>query len=62
MGVKANVEMFWLVDEMYKQRGKKVVIRVGNPVSYQYFNSRKSDVQWAAYMKELVYQLGEAND
>lgn len=61
VGVKANIEMFWLVDEMYKQRGKKVEIRVGNPVSYQYFNSEKNDAQWAEYMKDLVYKLGEAN-
>lgn len=62
IGLKANIEMFWLVDEMYKQRGKKVVIRVGNPVSYRYFNSEKNDTKWAAYMKDLVYKLGEAND
>lgn len=62
IGINANIEMFWLVDEMYKQRGKKVVIRIGNPVSYQYFNSEKNDVQWADYMKDLVYKLGEAND
>lgn len=62
IGIKANVEMFWLVDEMYKQRGKKVIIRIGNPISYQSFNSKKSDVQWAAYMKDLVYKLPEAND
>ncbi|MFN3996219.1 1-acyl-sn-glycerol-3-phosphate acyltransferase [Algoriphagus sp.] len=61
IGIKANVEMFWLVDEMYKQRGKKVVIKVGSPVSYQYFNSEKNDAQWAEYMKDLVYKLGESN-
>lgn len=62
IGVKANIEMFWLVDEMYKQRGKKVEINVGNPVSYQKFNSEKSDANWAEYMKDLVYKLGKAND
>lgn len=62
IGLKANIEMFWLVDEMYKQRGKKVVIRIGNPISYQYFKAEKSDAQWAEEMKQLVYKLGEAND
>jgi putative hemolysin len=57
LGVKANLEMFWLVDEMYKQRGKKVVIRVGNPISYQYFDSGRSDAQWAEFMKQTVYKL-----
>ena len=62
LGIKANIEMFWLVDEMYKQRGKKVVIKIGNPVSYQYFDSEKNDVQWAEHMKDLVYKIGESND
>jgi putative hemolysin len=60
IGLKANIEMFWLVDEMYKQRGKKVEIRVGNPVSHGYFDSSKSDALWAEYMKQLVYKLAEA--
>ncbi len=60
IGLKANIEMFWLVDEMYKQRGKKVEIRVGNPVSYRYFDSSKSDALWAEDMKQLVYKLAEA--
>jgi putative hemolysin len=59
LGVKANIEMFWLVDEMYKQRGKKVKIQLGQPVAYQQFDSSRSDAQWANFMKELVYKLGE---
>lgn len=62
IGLKANIEMFWLVDEMYKQRGKKVEIRVGEPVSPDFFTSEKSEVQWAEYMKDLVYKLGERHE
>jgi hypothetical protein len=47
------------VDEMYKQRGKKVKIQLGQPVAYQQFDSSRSDAQWANFMKELVYKLGE---
>ncbi len=61
IGIKANIEMFWLVDEMYKQRGKKVEIRVGKPLSPDTFTSEKTEVQWAEYIKGLVYKLGEGH-
>jgi putative hemolysin len=57
VGVKANVEMFYLADEMFQQRGKKVVIHIGKPVPYQYFDKSKSEKQWAAEMREMVYKM-----
>ena len=62
IGVKANIEMFWLVDEMYKQRGKKIEIHIGNPISPDFFTSEKTEIQWAEYLKTLVYKLGERHE
>jgi putative hemolysin len=59
LGIKANIEMFWLVDEMYKQRGNIVEIRVGEAFSHESLTSEKSEIQWAEYFKGLVYKLGE---
>ncbi|MEB2775547.1 1-acyl-sn-glycerol-3-phosphate acyltransferase [Algoriphagus sp. D3-2-R+10] len=59
LGIKANIEMFYLADELYKQQGKKVVITVGEQISYQSLDSSKSDTEWAEYVKELVYELGK---
>lgn len=61
LGVKANLEMFYLVDEMYKQRGRKVTIRMGERIPYQSFTSEKTDGQWADVIKEKVYELGSQN-
>lgn len=58
IGIEANIEMLYLVDEMYKQRGNKVVIRIDKPISYQTFDSSKTDVQWAEQVRERVYELG----
>jgi 1-acyl-sn-glycerol-3-phosphate acyltransferase len=58
LGIEANIEMFYLVDEMYKQRGKKVVIRIEKPIPYQNFDESKTDDQWAGYLKDKVYELG----
>ncbi len=58
IGIKANIEMFYLVDEMYKQRGQKVVIRVGEKISYSSLDSTRTDAQWAEKLKDEVYELG----
>ncbi|MBW3466660.1 1-acyl-sn-glycerol-3-phosphate acyltransferase [Arthrospiribacter ruber] len=57
LGIKANIEMLYLADEMFSQRGKKVVIHIGKPISYQYFDKSKTENEWAEEVKELVYQM-----
>jgi len=57
LGVKANLEMFYLADEMFAQKGKKIVIHVGKPIPYSYFDKSKTDKDWANEVKSLVYQL-----
>lgn len=61
IGIKANIEMFYLADELYKQQGQKVVITVGERISCQSLDSSKTDGQWADHLKEVVYELGKKN-
>jgi len=61
VGLKANLEMFWLVDEMYHQRKGKIDIKLGKPVSYTHFETSETDAHWADYMKAKVYELGTPN-
>ncbi len=57
IGIKTNLEMFYLADEMFAQRGKKVTVHIGKPISYQYFDRSKSEKEWAEEVKKIVYQL-----
>lgn len=57
IGIQANIEMFYLADEMFKQRGKKVTIYIGKPVSAANFDRSKSEKEWAEEVKRLVYNL-----
>lgn len=57
IGIKANIEMLFLVDEMYKQKNKTITIIFGKPLSYEIFDKRFSDHQWAQKVKEHVYAL-----
>jgi putative hemolysin len=57
LGIKANLEMFYLVDETYKHRHKSISIIFGKPVSYQTFDRTRSSMEWARWIKEKVYAL-----
>lgn len=59
LGIKANLEMFYLADEMFKQRGKTITITFGEPVSWQSFDKSKSLIEWAEHMRALTYALPE---
>jgi 1-acyl-sn-glycerol-3-phosphate acyltransferase len=57
LGIKANIEMLYLVDEMYRQREKEIVITFGKPISYTIFDKKKPDLFWAQKLKNYVYTL-----
>lgn len=62
IGVKANIEMFYLLDEAYKQKGKCIKITIGTPISYLTFTKDHPDQLWAETVKEHVYGLKERGD
>ncbi|MBE9509884.1 MAG: 1-acyl-sn-glycerol-3-phosphate acyltransferase [Bacteroidetes bacterium] len=62
LGIKANIEMIYLADEMFKQKNKKITVRFGEPISYRMFDKTLSPQAWAVKVKKIVYSLGEGND
>ncbi|MCU4177111.1 1-acyl-sn-glycerol-3-phosphate acyltransferase [Carboxylicivirga sp. N1Y90] len=57
LGLKVNIEMLYLVDEMYKQKGKTITITFGEPITYEQLkNGTKAD-KWAQKIKDYVYGL-----
>lgn len=58
LGIKANIEMLFLAKETFKQQNKTINIIVGKPISYQTFDKTKNDKQWAEWVKERVYAMG----
>ena len=59
LGIKANIEQMYLIDEFYKHKNKDMSIYFGEPIPYQLFTNEKSDKEWAEYVKEIVYSLEE---
>ena len=59
LGIKANIEMLYLVNEVYKQRGKTITVIFGKEISFETFDKRFTDMQWAQKIKEHVYRMGK---
>jgi len=57
LGIKMNIEMLYLADEMFKQYGNEIKITFGSPIPYQMFDRSKKDIEWAAEVKKKVYAL-----
>jgi hypothetical protein len=49
--------MLYLADEMYKASGKHFAVRIGKPVPYTVFDSSRTQLEWAQYVKDIVYNL-----
>jgi putative hemolysin len=62
LGIKANIEMLYLVDEMFKQKDKTITITFGTPIPIKVFDKRYSNNQWAKLLKEHVYKLGSSDE
>jgi 1-acyl-sn-glycerol-3-phosphate acyltransferase len=57
IGIKANIEMLYLADEMFKQRGKKMLIRIGQPIMPADLDLSLNERALAQQIKEKVYQM-----
>ena len=57
IGLKINLEMLFLVDEMFKQSGNHFTIHIGKPIPWQTFDKSKTHAQWAQWIKDIVYKM-----
>ena len=62
LGIKANIEMFYLVDEMYKQKGHHITVTFGKSIPASVFTKEKTDQEWAQLMREHIYKLKDNPD
>ena len=53
--IKLNIEMLYLVDEMYGAHGKHFKVHVLPPIPYTTFDNTQTPKQWAQYVKNIVY-------
>ena len=59
LGVKTNLEMFYLSDESFKQQDKTLNIVFGKPIPASHFDATKSDKEWSKWMQNKVHEMGD---
>jgi len=57
LGIKANIEMLYLPDEMFSQKGKMITLVFGKTIPWQTFDRTKSLPEWANWVKTKTYEL-----
>lgn len=59
LGIKANIEMLYLPDEMFSQRNKRVTIVIGKRIAYTEFDTSKNERRWAEEVRGIVYGMAK---
>jgi len=59
LGIKVNIEMLYLVDELHKQQNNTITVIFGKEIPFETFDNRMNDNEWAAQVKEHVYRMGK---
>ena len=57
LGLKFNLAMLYLVDDLFKNQHKTFEVHIGRPIPWQTFDRSRTATQWAAYVQDIVYQL-----
>jgi len=59
LGIKFNIAMLYLADEMLKNRHKSFRVVVGKPIPWKMFDNSKKPQEWAQEVRKIVYQLNK---
>jgi putative hemolysin len=57
IGIKANIEMLYLADELFNQRNKTIQFTIGKPILPTDYKHLRSERKQAAFLKQTVYDL-----
>jgi len=59
LGIKANIEMLYLVDELYLQKNKTITVTFGKPIQIKDVQNAQASNNWAQKIKDEVYALSK---
>ena len=57
LGIKLNIEMLYLSNELFKQRNSQMRFVVGTPINSDSIKNSNNDLETAQEIKEMVYEL-----
>ena len=59
LGIKFNIEMIFLPDEMFRQKNSIFAVTIGKPVPIETIDSSRTLEQWCMEIRKMCYQLKE---
>jgi 1-acyl-sn-glycerol-3-phosphate acyltransferase len=57
LGIKVNIEMLYLADEMFRQKDKEIRLVFGKTIPWETFDRSRSAPEWADWVKSKSYEL-----
>ncbi|MCD6346842.1 MAG: 1-acyl-sn-glycerol-3-phosphate acyltransferase [Bacteroidales bacterium] len=57
LGIRYNIEMLYLPNELFKHKDKELTITFGPVISWQHFTKDKRAEEWARLVKKQVYEI-----
>jgi putative hemolysin len=57
LGIKANIEMLYLPDEMFRQKDKEIDLYFGQKISWETFDKSRNYNEWADWVRNKCYDL-----
>jgi len=60
LGIRANIEMLYLPDEMFKQKDRRIDLVFGDRIPWQTFDKSRSSSDWADFVRSATYELASA--
>jgi len=57
LGIKFNIEMIFLPDEMFRQKNSIFEVKIGEPITISTIDSSKSLQEWCDVIREKCYNL-----
>jgi putative hemolysin len=57
IGIKANIEMLYLADELFKQKNVTMKFKIGKIIMPEEFDNSKNFNEWTNFVREKVYEL-----
>ena len=55
LGIKGNIEMLFLPDEMFKQKNQTIYMHFGKPILPDLLDRSKNYTEWAYVIKQYIY-------
>ncbi|WP_163718260.1 1-acyl-sn-glycerol-3-phosphate acyltransferase [Mangrovibacterium lignilyticum] len=62
LGIKWNLEMFYLSDETFRHKGREFCLTFGKPIPYTTFDNSKTQKEWADEVRSILYALPFSNE